>query len=391
MKKLLIFLVIAAVLVGLISLSQYRKQQQTTSVTTALVVEGALADSILASGNLEFNTQIQIRSEVTGRVLEVLVEEGETVAKDQVLMRLDDTAFAADVNRNRAMVQSQQIDIARAKAQLADLQRQFSRQQQLHASGLVQQETIDSLQSQLDIANINVRSAEAALQQGQAMLAMAEDNLSKTVYRAPIAGLLATVDIKPGETVIAGSTNIIGSPLMTLADPSAILAELRVDEADIANVHLGQQAEVFAAAYPHQAVKGEVIQIATSARYLNQSQSLSFRVKVLLQPEDIALYPGMSCRAEIIMSQKQQSLQVPIAAIQQSSQQNTPQAEAHYFVWKVVDNVAVKQTVTLGMATDIAQEVLSGLEAGDEVVVGPARTMLGLAEGRRLSTERQEY
>ncbi|MDX1678483.1 efflux RND transporter periplasmic adaptor subunit [Arsukibacterium sp.] len=387
MKKLLILLVIVAVLVGLISLSQYRKQQQTTSVTTALVTEGSLADSILASGNLEFNTQIQIRSEVTGRVLEVLVEEGETVAKDQVLMRLDDTAFVADVNRNRAMVQSQQIDIARAKAQLADLQRQFNRQQQLYNNGLIQQETIDSLQSQLDIANINVRSAEAALQQGQAMLAMAEDNLRKTVYRAPIAGLLATVDIKPGETVIAGSTNIIGSPLMTLADPSAILAELRVDEADIANVHLGQQAEVYAAAYPHQAIHGEVIQIATSARYLDQSQSLSFRVKVLLQPEDIALYPGMSCRAEIILSQQQQSLQVPIAAIQQSSQQKEPA----YFVWKVSDNTAVKQIVTLGMATDIAQEVLSGLQVGEEVIVGPARTMLGLTEGQKLNPERQEY
>lgn len=383
MKKLLILLVIVAVLVGLISLSQYRKQQQTTSVTTALVSEGALADSILASGNLEFNTQIQIRSEVTGRVLEVLVEEGDVVTKGQILMRLDDTAFAADVNRTRAMVQSQQIDIARAKAQLADLQRQFSRQQQLYSSGLIQQETIDSLQSQLDIAGINVRAAEAALQQGLATLAMAEDNLSKTVYRAPIAGLLATVDIKPGETVIAGSTNIIGSPLMTLADPSAILAELRVDEADIANVHIGQQAEIYAAAYPHQAIKGEVIQIATSARYLNQSQSLSFRVKVLLQPEDIALFPGMSCRAEIIMSQKQQSIQVPIAAIQQSEKQ--------YYVWKVVDEQAVKQPVTLGMATDIAQEVVTGLQAGDEVIVGPARTMLGLTEGRRLSTELQEY
>ena len=384
MKKVLILLVIVVALGGLIALSQYRKQQQTTSVTTALVSEGALADSILASGNLEFNTQIQIRSEVTGRVLEVLVAEGDVVEKGQVLMRLDDTAFAADVNRTRAMVQSQQIDIARAKAQLTDLQRQFSRQQQLYSNGLIQQETIDSLQSQLDIAHINVRAAE-----GQATLAMAEDNLSKTVYRAPIAGLLSTVDIKPGETVIAGSTNIIGSPLMTLADPSAILAELRVDEADIANVHLGQQAEIYAAAYPHQAINGEVIQIATSARYMNQSQSLSFRVKVLLQPEDIALYPGMSCRAEIILSQKQQSLQVPIAAIQQSTQQNDHQKE-DYFVWKVDGDLATKQTVTLGMATDIAQEIISGLQAGDEVIVGPARTMLGLTEGRRLNTERQE-
>lgn len=382
MKKLLILLVIVSILVGLISLSQYRSQQRTTAVTTALVKEGALADSILASGNLEFNTQIQIRSEVTGRVLEVLVEEGDVVEQGQILMRLDSTAFEAEVNRARAMIQSQQIDIARAKAQLADIQRQFNRQQQLFNNGLIQQETIDSLQSQLDIAEINVSSAQAALQQGQATLAMVEDNLSKTVYRAPIAGLLATVDIKPGETVIAGSTNIIGSPLMTLADPSAILAELRVDEADIANVHLGQRAEIFAAAYPHQAIHGEVIQIATSARAMNQSQSLSFRVKVLLQPEDIALYPGMSCRAEIILAQKQHSLQVPIAAIHQEQER--------YYVWMVQDQLAVKQPVTLGMVTDIAQEVLTGLQVGDEVIVGPARTMVGLTEGRRLNAERQE-
>lgn len=382
MKKVLIFGVIVAVLVGMISLSQYRKQQQTTTVTTALVAEGSLADSILASGNLEFNTQIQIRSEVTGRVLDVLVEEGDMVEKGQILMRLDSTAFEADVSRTRALVRSQQIDIERARAQLADLQRQFARQQQMYNSGLIQQETIDSLQSQLDIARINIEAAEAALQQGEASLAMAEDNLSKTIYRAPISGLLSTVDIKPGETVIAGSTNIIGSPLMTLADPSAILAELRVDEADIANVHLGQRAEIFAAAYPHQAIHGEVIQIATSARYMNQSQSLSFRVKVLLQPEDIALYPGMSCRAEIILSQQDNSLQVPIAAVQRNHDE--------YFVWAVQDEQAVKKTVTLGMATDIAQEVLSGLQLGDEVIVGPARAMLGLSEGRRLTIERQD-
>lgn len=383
MKKVLIFGVIVAVLIGMISLSQYRKQQQTTTVTTALVTEGSLADSILASGNLEFNTQIQIRSEVTGRVLDVLVEEGDMVEKGQILMRLDATAFEADVSRTRALVRSQQIDIERAKAQLANLQRQFARQQQMHQSGLIQQETIDSLQSQLDIAHINIDAAKAALQQGQASLAMAEDNLSKTIYRAPISGLLSTVDIKPGETVIAGSTNIIGSPLMTLADPSAILAELRVDEADIANVHLGQHAEIFAAAYPRQPIHGEVIQIATSARYMNQSQSLSFRVKVLLQPEDIALYPGMSCRAEIIMSQQDNSLQIPIAAVQRSSDE--------YYVWTVQESQATKKPVTLGMATDIAQEIVSGLQLGDEVIVGPARTMLGLNEGRRLSAERQDH
>lgn len=382
MKKLLILVLIAAVLGGLIAFSQYRQAQQSVHVSTALVTDGALADSILASGNLEFNTQIQIRSEVTGRVLEVLVEEGDVVEEGQLLMRLDPTAFEAEVNRTRALLRSQQIDIQRAQAHLADLNRQFDQQSRLFEVALVQQETIDSLKSQLAIAHINVAAAEAVLEQGKASLAMAEDNLSKTIYRAPINGLLSTVDIKPGETVIAGSTNIIGSPLMTLADPSAILAELRVDEADIANVHMGQRAEIFAAAYPHQAIPGEVIQIATSARYMDQSQSLSFRVKVLLQPGDIALYPGMSCRAEIILSEQSAAIQVPIAAIQRENDM--------VFVWTVKDGNINKRPVVLGLATDIAQEIISGLALNEEVIIGPARSMLQLQEGSRVQADLQE-
>lgn len=378
MKKFLLVLLIGTGLIGLVVFSQYRKQHHQLEVTTASVSQGTLADTILASGNLEFNTQIQLRTEVTGRVLEVLAEEGDTVEQGQILMRLDPTAFQADVDRVTAVVHSQEIDIQRAHAVLADLERQFRRQQQMYQAGLVQQEVVDSLQSQLDIAHINVASSEAALAQSQASLALAKDNLSKTIYPAPISGLLASVDIKAGETVIAGTTNIIGSALMTLADPSAILAELRVDEADIANVYIGQQAEVFAAAYPRQAIQGEVIQIATSARAMTQNGGLSFRVKVLLTPQNLALYSGMSCRAELVLKQQENTLQIPIAAVQGTG--------SNTYVWLVENNKAVKRTVSLGLATDTAQQVLSGLALNDTVVVGPARTLLRINQGTHLQT-----
>ena len=160
---------------------------------------------------------------------------------------------------------------------------------------------------------------------------------------------------------------------MTLADPSAILAELRVDEADIANVYIGQQAKVFAAAYPRRPIQGEVIQIATSARTMTQNQSLSFRVKVLLKPEDLALFSGMSCRAELVLTQQDDSIQIPIAAVQREG--NSP------FVWLVKNNKAVKQQVELGTATDTAQQVLSGLSLLQTVIVGPGRTLTHLTEG----------
>jgi HlyD family secretion protein len=380
MKKFWVAALIIVVMASLIGFSQYRKQHQQLDVNIADVTQGTLSDTILASGNLEFNTQIQIRTEVTGRVIEVLVEEGDMVEEGQVLMRLDPTAFAADVARVQALVSTQEIDIQRNAALLTDLQRQLQRQQQLLKVGLVQQEVIDSLQNQVDVARINVTAAQAALRQSQASLTMVEDSLRKTIYRAPIAGLLAGVDIKPGETVIAGTTNIIGSALMTLADPSAILAELRVDEADIANVYLGQQAKVFAAAYPRQAIHGEVIQIATSARAMTQNQSLSFRVKVLLQPDDLALFSGMSCRAELVLKQQQDSIQIPIAAVQRHG--NTA------FVWLVENDKAVKRPVELGMATDTAQQILSGLTVKQSVIVGPARTLTRLTEGSAVNATR---
>ncbi|WNO59736.1 efflux RND transporter periplasmic adaptor subunit [Rheinheimera sp. MMS21-TC3] len=378
MKKLWVAVLIVLVMASVISFSQYRKQHQQLDVNIAEVTQGSLSDTILASGNLEYHTQIQIRTEVTGRVIEVLVEEGDMVEKGQVLMRLDPTAFAADVERVRELVKTQEIDIQRSTALLADGQRQLKRQLQLADAGLVQQEMVDSLQSQVDIAKINVAAAQSALRQSQASLAMVEDILRKTIFRAPIAGLLAGVDVKPGETVIAGTTNIIGSPLMMLADPSTILAELRVDEADIANVYVGQQVKVFAAAYPRKEIQGEVIQIATSARAMTQNQSLSFRVKVLLQPEDLALFSGMSCRAELVLNQQADSIQIPIAAVQRQGNS--------VFVWLVKDNKAVKQEVELGLATDTAQQVLSGLSLQQSVIIGPARTLTHLTEGTLVNT-----
>lgn len=373
MKKLWAAIFIVLIMACLIGFSQFRNQHKQYEVNTAVVTKGTLSDTILASGNLEFNTQIQIRTEVSGRVIEVLVEEGSTVQKGQTLMRLDPTAFAADVERVAALVKTQEIDIQRNATLLKDLQRQLQRQQQLLQAGLVQQEVFDSLQNQVDIAEINVAAAQAALRQSQASLTMAEDSLRKTIYRAPITGLLAGVDVKPGETVIAGTTNIIGSALMTLADPSAILAELRVDEADIANVYIGQVVKVFAAAYPRRAIQGKVIQIATSARAMSQNQSLSFRVKVLLEPDDLALFSGMSCRAELVVKQQDNSLQIPIAAVQRQGNS--------VFVWVVENNKAIKRKVELGMATDTAQQVLSGLSQLQTVIVGPARTLTRLTEG----------
>ena len=376
MKKAFILFIIISALVGLVSWKKYQGNHQSVPVSTEPVMQKVLSDTILASGNLIFNSQIQIRSQVTGIVTQVLVEEGDLVQQGQILMQLDQTAFAADVANAQATVNAQNIAIEQATEYQRDIERRLQRKNVLFKQQLVGQETIDSLVSQNVIAGIKVKAATARLNQKKASLALAQDRLTKTTFVAAIDGLISAVDVKPGETVIAGTTNIIGSALMTLADPATILAELRIDEADINNVKKGQVVEVFAAATPKKSILGEIINIGTSARTNTNGQGLHFRVKALLSTEK-RLYPGMSCRAEIITAQAEPSLSVPIGAIQASNSEN--------YVWLVKNNRAIKQVVHLGMSTDTDQAITSGLQLNDTVITGPNRTIRSLTNGVEVS------
>lgn len=374
MKKAIIVGLAITAFVALLISKQVTGNKEAPEMHIAEVEQGNIADSILASGNLVFNTQVQLRSEVTGRVAKVFVEEGESVTEGDILMRLDTTAFESEVARNKAVLRATEIDIKHSETRLKNIERQLSRQKELYEVGLAGQEVYENLQNARDLAKIDIEAKREAYNQAQASLLIAEDRLNKSVFRAPMSGLLASVNIKEGETVIAGTTNIIGSDLMLVADPSAILAELRVDETDIAGIKLDQHADIYAAAYPNQPFTGKVINIGTSAKNQAGSQGLSFKVKVLLDATDRQLYAGMSCRAEIATSIAENGLKLPIEAIQKE--------DDSYFVWKLnADNTVTKTAVTVGISSDIEQALTSGVSQGDRIVIGPARPLSSLKEG----------
>jgi HlyD family secretion protein len=346
-------------------------------VDVATVTREALASTTLASGSLVYAQQIQLRSQVTGRVAEVLVEEGQRVHKGQVLMRLDPEAFDADLANAQAGVRAAEIEIESRRSRAAELERQLTRQRALFARHLVSRESFEQLANETELAQIAVRAAVQALHQQQAQQALARDRRERSVFSAPIDGLLVSVDVKPGETVIAGTVNIVGSDLMVLADPSVLLAELRVDEADIAQVQLGQRVNVFAAAYPQQALSGEVVHIGTSARQLGAAQSLAFRVRVQLAAQSLGLHPGMSARAEILTAQGEPTRNVPVAAIRRDKDGQ--------FVWRIDGDQRVERVpVTLGMANDFSQAVEGALADGERVVTGPGRVIAQLKPGDRV-------
>ena len=400
MKKKLI---IIGALIALVAIAYFK--QTGSSADVSVNVESAkieeIKSSILASGTLIYKEQIELRSEVIGQVSEMLVEEGDRVIKDQVLMRLDPRTFNADVEQQQAYVRIQTIAIERQKQELKNITSKWQRNKNLFERKMIGQDAFELIENQYALARIDLRSREEALTQAQATLDKAMDRLEKTVFRSPIDGIATSVDIKLGETAISGTTNIAGSNLITVADPSSILVEVLVDEADIANIEIDQSSDVFAVAYPDQALKGTVQSIATSAKRSSYRQGLSFTVKILLEATaDIDIRPGMSCRAEIFTKIKQNTIAVPIEAIvfedeaDESSDLNSEQdsegvtvraaadnlnATSHVFV--LIDGKVSKRNVELGISNDRLQEITSGLAVDDKVVIGPARALSKLKEG----------
>ena len=399
MKKKLI---IAGVIAAVVALGYFKQSgnSDAISVNIAAAKVEEIKTSILASGTLIYKDQVQLRSEVIGQVSELFIEEGDNVSQGQVLMRLDQRSFNADVEQQQAYVRMQTIAIERQKKQLDNTKAKWLRNKNLYERKMIGQDAFELIDNQHDLAKIDLRSRQEALTQAQATLDKALERLEKTVFRSPIDGIATSVDIKIGETAISGTTNIAGSNLITIADPASILVEVQVDEADIANVRLDQDVDVYAVAFPDDALKGQVKTIATSAKRASNREGLSFTVKILLESdENIDVRPGMSCRAEIFTKVKGNTIAVPIQSVifEESEGEGSDvkvrgrrggvrigssgnsTMTSHVFV--LIDGKAVKRDVELGISNDELQEVTKGVDLDEDIIIGPSRLLGKLKDG----------
>ncbi len=388
MRKFLIFAGIAVLVVGLSVVSKMTGGSKAKQVEMAQVELKPIKSSILASGTLAFRQQVQLRSEVIGQVVEVHVEEADPVTKGDRVITLDPESYQAQVDQREAQVRMQRIAIERQRLLIENLEERYQRQKTLFESKLVDEDSFEILQNQLDLARVDLRSSQESLTQAEAALNQSQELLNKTRIRSPIDGIVIQVDVKEGETVIAGTTNIPGSTMMIIADPSETLTEVQVDEADIANVREGQRADVFPAAHPDTPMAGTVQSIASVARQAPGQQSLSFLVKILLdEQEDIKVYPGMSVRADIYTQTSEETLAIPVQAVRYDEEvkldeeQDTKGGDEKAFVFVVEDGTAVRREVKTGISSDSDIQILEGVEADEQVVTGPFRTLRNLADG----------
>ena len=399
-RKALVFVALGVALVAQPLVARYGRGDSAKAVEATPVAAKAIRSSVLASGVLAYHEQVQLRSEVIGKAARVPVEEGDEVSAGDVIVALDQDQFLAQRDQQRANVRMQELAIERQRVLLANLERQVERTRNLFQRGLVDANSQEAQENELALAKVDLGTRQQALTQARALLEQAEDNLAKTEIRSPLDGIVIQLDVKPGEAVIAGTTNIPGSTLAVIADTSQMLAELRVDETDIATVQVGQTAAIYPAAFPDAALAGRVESIATSAQRAEGQQNLSFEVRVVLDDQRNRVRPGMSCRAELHTETSEDALAVPVQSVQydedaapaREDEAQDPDAPARdaedtAYVFVIEDGTARRREVETGISSDSEIEILSGLKPGEPVVSGPFRVLRTLRDGDRVKLQ----
>jgi HlyD family secretion protein len=382
-KKLLLIIGIIVLVVAVPLIQARMRGGGAVEVQVETLGPRSIQSSVLASGKLVHEEEVKLTTEEIGRVTAIYVDEGQKVARGELVLQIDDQRLRAAVTQQQASVRMQEIAIQRQQLQVENLQTTWERVQGLHERKLINDDSFDTASNNLKIAEVDLMSSKESLEQARANLEQQEDRLSKTRVYSPIDGTVTTLDIKVGETAISSSTNIPGSSLMTIANPASIHTEVNVDEADIANVTVGQSARVYAIAYPDLPVEGVVDSIAVSAKVAEGQQGQSFAIKIrLLEPEKITLRPGMTCRAEIFTATKDDALAVPIQAI--LVEEDLAEDETRREVFVVRGERAEKIAVETGLSDDTYQQIVSGLSAGDQVITGPDRVLRALEDGDRV-------
>ena len=338
---------------------------------------------------MTYESQVTLAPEVTGRVKEILVEEGDQVKRDQLLMRLDPAASRAAIDQSSAQVRQARLSIERRQVDFDAQVIKVKRFEALKDKGLIDPNSLEALVSARNLAEVDLRTSREALSQAQGQLSQAEDLLAKTEIRSPLDGKVTAIYVKVGQTAVPSFSGISGSVLVDVADTASIDAEINVDETDIARVRVGAQARVVPAAFPDKTLLGVVEQVAIAPRQqVGQNKSYPVRIR-LSSTAGVTFHPGMSCRAEVLTNSKDDAkvLAVPVQAVRyednaSDKSANAEKSLASVFVYE--QERAKKRAVTTGTADDSYIAITTGLKEGEQIIVGPAKTLLFLIDGEKV-------
>ncbi len=393
-KTIIIFSVILFVTI-LIIFNLQSQREKSLKVTVEKVEKENLTSKISASGEIKPKKNVNISAHVAGRIIKIGVEEGQRVNVDDFLLKLDSTQYEAMADRDRAFISSYRADLIRAEATLKRDEKFHERQIKLFEEKLISEEQLEAAKAQYDISKAQNQAILFQIDQAQASLKSTLDTLSKTVYNSPIDGIITSLRVEEGEIAMIGTMNNPGTILMTIADLSVMEVEVEVDETDVIGVKIGHRAEVRVDALPDQTIMGEVTEIGSSAlqKATTSQESKDFKVIITLVAPPQSLKPGLSASADIITAEKKEVLAVPISALvlrekKDEENKNTDEQEEGVYV---VESSRVKFIpVEKGIMGEMMIEIISGLEEGQEIVVGPYSALRQLKDDMLIKQEEKK-
>jgi HlyD family secretion protein len=408
--------IVVLVIAGLVIAGQSKKRNAATEVRMEQVAKRDLVSAVTASGRIEAETSVDISADITGRIIRIAVKEGDLVTKGQFLIQIDPAQYQANVSRAQGIVASAQASTVQARANRDQAERALARTKELATSGsnLVAPEAVEQAQTAFDVATANYNASQAQLDQARAGLREAQDQLSKTRLTAPMSGRVVRLAVEEGEVAVPGTFSRETGLLMTIADLSVILANVKVDETDVVRLERGDSVEVTIDAFPDTTFVGRVTKISNSAQMTatqtaagSQDQAVDFEVEVTLDNPPADVRPDLSCTSRIVTDTRSGALAVPIIALtvrdnQPVPNENEPEAAAVAAatrtdtgaaarakketegVFVVRDGIATFRPVKVGIAGDEHFEVLDGLREGETIVSGTYQAIRDLKDGTKV-------
>ena len=339
-KRPLYLVAIVAVVALLLLLSQCFAGESAGGYATETVRRGRLSVTVSATGNLQPTNEVQVGSEQSGLVTQVFVDNNDRVVQGQPLARLDTSRLQDTIVQAQAGLASAQAGVATADASAAQARANLARQEEVFrvSGGRVPSETeLDAARAENRRALAGVRSAQAQVAQARAQLSSAQTNLSKATIYSPVTGVVLSRQIDPGQTVAAS----FNAPVLFIIaeDLGAMKLEVRVDEADVAQVHEGQRASFNVDAYPGRTFPARVTRIDVGANASGSTASgssasaaagtgsvVAYTAELAVDNPEQLLRPGMTATAEIVTTERRNVLLVPNAALRWSPERDAAQA-----------------------------------------------------------------
>ncbi|MYN25352.1 efflux RND transporter periplasmic adaptor subunit [Duganella levis] len=332
---------------------------------TVTVQRGDLQQTVEAIGKLQFHRFADVNVQVAGQIKDVPVAIGDAVQEGKLVMEMSPAVKANQVESNRAQMARLQAELADQQAQTDFAELQFKRQTQLKAQNATREESYESSRMTLSSARARMDAINAQIQLLQATLKSDEESRQHTQVLAPITGTVVALNAHAGQTVNIGQA---GGPLMRIADLSQMTVQARVAEVDVTRLRRGMTANFKTPGYPDRTWSGKLRQVIPVPAEGTGEQGKQTFYNVLFEvdnPEQ-ALMSGMTAQVQFIVVQAKDAVLLPVALL---SKRN---ADGTYEVHVVTANrQVVPRTLKIGVRTQQQAQVLSGLEAGEQVLAGP--------------------